>query len=80
MGKRQDMEIIEAEIQKKIEDAKRQFQLEYEGKKSESNRSQDETSRNVKKLETKVTHLAKSVYEIFKQFDEFSGAASQKDQ
>jgi hypothetical protein len=31
VGKRQDMDIIESEIQKEIEDAKKRFLEEYEG-------------------------------------------------
>jgi hypothetical protein len=49
------MDIIESEIQKEIEDAKKRFLEEYEGKKEDQSHSQYETSKNVKKLETKVT-------------------------
>ena len=66
------METIQQEIQKEIEQAKTRYLQEYEGTKEEDSTNQDETSRNVKKLETKVNHLAKSVYDLFKQFDEVS--------
>jgi hypothetical protein len=45
---------------------------EYEGNKDQESTNQDETSKNVKKLEQKVNLLAKSVYDLFKQFDEFN--------
>jgi hypothetical protein len=73
------MELIEAQIQQEIDDAKKKFEEECGEGESEQSRTQDETSNNVKKLEVKVTNLAKSVYEIFKQFDEFSGSIPTKE-
>jgi hypothetical protein len=69
---RQDMERIQQEIQKEIEQAKTRYLQEYEGNKDQESTNQDETSKNVKKLEQKVNLLAKSVYDLFKQFDEFN--------
>jgi len=74
VGKRQDMDAIHKEIQAEIDAAQQRYYEEYEQNQEVEQRSQDETSRNVKKLETKVNHLAKSVYDLFKQFDEFSGS------
>lgn len=70
--KRQDMDQIIKEVDEKIKLAEDQYQEEFNKSYDQDSSKNDETHRNVQKLENKVNNLAKSVHDLFAQFDELS--------
>ena len=71
--KRQDIDRVIKDIDQKIADAQARFEQEYSKSYEQDPGNQDVTHRNVQKLERKVNHLAKSVHDLFVQFDELGG-------
>lgn len=69
IGRRQDMEKIVTDIDKEIADAETLYQKEYNLAENKDEEDDDYTSQNVKKLEGKVNSLAKTVQELFANFD-----------
>jgi hypothetical protein len=69
IGRRQDMETIVADIDKEIADAETLYQKEYNVAENKDEEDDDYTSQNVKKLEGKVNSLAKTVQDLFANFD-----------
>ena len=65
VGRRQDMEMIIAEVDNEISRAEEQYLKEFNEKSDNSSGINDATTRRVKKLEKKVNSLAKSVHELF---------------
>lgn len=78
--KRQDIEKVMKDIDKKITDSELRFQEEFNKTYDQDSGNPDVTHRNVQKLERKVNHLAKSVHDLFVQFDELSGEKKTQDQ
>merc|ERR1719433_540700 len=70
--KRQDMDQIIKEVDEKIKLAEDQFHEEFNQSYDQDSSKNDETHRNVQKLENKVNNLAKSVHDLFVQFDNLS--------
>ena len=70
--KRQDMDKIIKDIDGKIKQAEQRFKQEMEEPSDNNSGNNDETHRNVQKLENKVNHLAKSVHDLFVQFDDLT--------
>lgn len=70
VSKRQDIDRIVQEIDAQITKAESQFLEEMEMNKEDEEGSNDATSKNVKKLERKVNNLAKSIHDLFLQFDD----------
>lgn len=73
--KRQDMDDIIKQVDKQIEDAHKEYESEVQSSFEQESSKNDETHRNVQKLENKVNNLAKSVHDLFIQFDELSKRA-----
>ena len=73
--KRQDMDQIIKEVDEKIRLAEEQYHEEMNKSYEQDSSKNDETHRNVQKLENKVNNLAKSVQDLFAQFDELSKRA-----
>lgn len=65
VGRRQDMEMIIAEVDTEIARAEEQYLKEFNEKNDNNSGINDATTRRVKKLEKKVNSLAKSVHELF---------------
>ena len=70
--KRQDMDQIIKDVDEKIKAAEEQFHEEFNKSYDQDSSKNDETHRNVQKLENKVNNLAKSVHDLFVQFDHLS--------
>ena len=70
--KRQDMDQIIKEVDEKIRLADEQYHEEFNRTYDPESSKNDETHRNVQKLENKVNNLAKSVHDLFVQFDELN--------
>ena len=70
--KRQDMDQIIKEVDEKIRLAEEQYHEEFNRTYEPVSSKNDETHRNVQKLENKVNNLAKSVHDLFVQFDDLS--------
>jgi len=70
--KRQDMDQIIKEVDEKIRLADEQYHEEFNRTYDPESSKNDETHRNVQKLENKVNNLAKSVHDLFLQFDELN--------
>ena len=66
------MDQIIKEVDEKIKLAEDQFHEEFNQSYDQDSSKNDETHRNVQKLENKVNNLAKSVHDLFVQFDELS--------
>ena len=73
--KGQDTDLILQAVDAKIRAADVQFHDEFNRSYEQDSSKNDETHRNVQKLENKVNTLAKSVHDLFAQFDEVSGRA-----
>lgn len=63
--KRQDMDDIIKEIDAQIENADKDYKNELQLSFEQESSKNDETHRNVQKLENKVNNLAKSVHDLF---------------
>ena len=70
--KRQDMDQIIKEVDEKIRLAEEQYHEEFNRTYEPESSKNDETHRNVQKLENKVNNLAKSVHDLFVQFDDLN--------
>merc|ERR1712060_44800 len=60
------------EVDEKIKQAEEQYHTEFNMSYDQDSSKNDETHRNVQKLENKVNNLAKSVHDLFVQFDNLS--------
>ena len=66
------MDQIIKEVDEKIRLADEQYHEEFNRTYDPESSKNDETHRNVQKLENKVNNLAKSVHDLFVQFDELN--------
>ena len=66
------MDQIIKEVDEKIKQAEEQYHTEFNMSYDQDSSKNDETHRNVQKLENKVNNLAKSVHDLFVQFDNLS--------
>lgn len=64
------MDEIIKKLDKEIQEAEVRFNQEFNRSYEVDSGKNDATHRNVQKLERKVNHLAKSVYDLFTAFDE----------
>ena len=69
------MDLIIKEVDEQILHAEEKFNDEFNRSHEQESSKNDETHRNVQKLENKVNNLAKSVHDLFIQFDELSKRA-----
>ena len=63
--KRQDMDDIIKKVDEQIQNAEEKFNEEFNRSYEQESSKNDETHRNVQKLENKVNNLAKSVHDLF---------------
>ena len=71
-------EIIKT-VDEEIAQAKQRFEMEFSQSFTPNSTNTDAMHQNVQKLEKKVNHLAKSVYDLFTQLDQVhEGAGNEK--
>ena len=66
------MDQIIKDVDEKIRLAEEQYNEEFNRSYDQDSSKNDETHKNVQKLENKVNNLAKSVHDLFVQFDTLS--------